>query len=417
MITSKEDFEYHGGTGIKKKASMSAEALQELKRRSYQHQLQLMHRNRYTNLQCAFHFFITIGILLFGALCFVAIESTGEKDNAIVSYKQMIHVNTYLEKANIAWKNYDSNLGVSSDSFKSQAVFDVQWCNAGQESTVHSQLGQLCPAYAQKEKYVGMIPDHVKNQIDGLISGDISGSDVRAMNWELTSSIFFIMTIISTIGYGTFAPSTDGGKAFVALFAFIGIGYFGYTLTLVSDRFLIYVQRYAKKRATRKMNDEEKHYWFLPKWKQMIILSTLCVLYILFWSLFGPVIMEWTYLQSVYFGLVTFSTIGFGDYAPSFDPDRPGWFRAMGYFGFAVLTMIGLAFLSALLGAFSEFMEELDFRAKRKARAEKARLKAQMKNITTATVAPLSQLSHVQLPSSLHSMPSLHRSNSKKTVA
>ena len=40
----------------------------------------------------------------------------------------------------------------------------------------------------------------------------------------MPSAIFFVTTIVTTIGYGTFAPATDGGKTFTVIFAFIGIG-------------------------------------------------------------------------------------------------------------------------------------------------------------------------------------------------
>lgn len=367
-----EDGEFQFKGKVKRKASMSKKALDKLKLASWQHHLQLQHRNRYSNLQCGVHFLITVFILVGGAFIFHLIEADAEKDAAIAYHKQASFVQDYLDDSATAFTTFEAASGTSSSGFKSDFIFTVTNCNANKDSTKLSDGVQQCPADATGAKYVGVIPSYLKTQLEGLSSGDISGSDVKAMSWEITSSIFFMMTIISTIGYGTFAPATDGGKAFIAIFCFIGIGYFGYTLTLVSDRILVYIQRVAKAYYTKKMNQEEKHYWFLPKWKQLIIISSVCIVYIFFLSMFGPIVMSWTFLQSVYFATITFSTIGFGDYAPTFKPEREGWFKASGFFAFALLTLLGLALLSGLLGGYSEYMEELDFKAMRRAKRRKA---------------------------------------------
>ena len=51
--------------------------------------------------------------------------------------------------------------------------------------------------------------------------------------------------------------------------------------------------------------------------------------------------------------LVTFSTVGLGDYAPPFfNPGRPLWWQAGGYFMGAITCLLGLALLSTFLSAF-----------------------------------------------------------------
>lgn len=61
----------------------------------------------------------------------------------------------------------------------------------------------------------------------------------------------------SSIGYGTFAPETAGGKAFVSMFCLLGMGYFGYTLTIVCDRFLTFVKHVTKSRQEAKERKED----------------------------------------------------------------------------------------------------------------------------------------------------------------
>ena len=56
--------------------------------------------------------------------------------------------------------------------------------------------------------------------------------------------------------------------------------------------------------------------------------------------------------HSAYMSIITFTTVGLGDYAPPFfDPGRPLWYQAGGYMMGAVMCLLGLAMLSTLLGA------------------------------------------------------------------
>ena len=52
------------------------------------------------------------------------------------------------------------------------------------------------------------------------------------INWDYSQSIFFVITILTTIGYGHFAPVTVPGRVFCIFFAIIGIPFF---LSVISD--------------------------------------------------------------------------------------------------------------------------------------------------------------------------------------
>ena len=70
----------------------------------------------------------------------------------------------------------------------------------------------------------------IKSMVDdteAYLGDNCGGGDPSNLNWEFPSAVFFIITIVTTIGYGTFAPTTDAGKAFTVIYAFIGIAYFG----------------------------------------------------------------------------------------------------------------------------------------------------------------------------------------------
>jgi voltage-gated potassium channel len=43
-------------------------------------------------------------------------------------------------------------------------------------------------------------------------------------NWSWVDSIYFSVVTLTTVGFGDFAPKTDGGKIFTIFYIIIGIG-------------------------------------------------------------------------------------------------------------------------------------------------------------------------------------------------
>lgn len=172
-----------------------------------------------------------------------------------------------------------------------------------------------------------------------------------AYNWALPSSVFFAMTIVSTIGYGTFSPSTSAGMCFTMFYAIFSIAYFGYFLTITSDRILEFIKYVSKKIKGKKYR--------LTPVVQLKIVSFSALAYLILLAVGGPVFDDWRYTDSLYFAVITFTTIGLGDYAPSFSGTASNSFRAAGYFTYALATLFGLALLSAFLGGISDVFQNV----------------------------------------------------------
>ena len=170
-------------------------------------------------------------------------------------------------------------------------------------------------------------------------------------DWNLPSAVFFAMTIVSTIGYATFSCSTSLGQMFTMAFAIVSISYFGYFLTITSDRILYFVKWASKKY-------KGQSYRIKPI-AQLKIVCLLSVLFLLFLAVGGPVFAGWRYSDSVYFAIITFTTIGLGDFAPEFDVESDNTIRSLGYFAYALATLGGLALLSAVLGGITDVFQNV----------------------------------------------------------
>ncbi|KAK5857913.1 hypothetical protein PBY51_011122 [Eleginops maclovinus] len=130
------------------------------------------------------------------------------------------------------------------------------------------------------------------------------------VQWKFAGSFYFAITVITTIGYGHAAPSSDSGKVFCMFYALLGI-----PLTLVMfqslgeriNTFVRYLLHQAKKclgmRQTAVSMANMVTVGFFS------CLSTLCVGALAFSHCEG-----WSFLHAFYFCFITLTTIGFGDY-------------------------------------------------------------------------------------------------------
>uniref|UniRef100_A0A8C6TWE1 Potassium channel subfamily K member n=1 Tax=Neogobius melanostomus TaxID=47308 RepID=A0A8C6TWE1_9GOBI len=130
------------------------------------------------------------------------------------------------------------------------------------------------------------------------------------VQWKFAGSFYFAITVITTIGYGHAAPSTDSGKVFCMFYALLGI-----PLTLVMfqslgeriNTFVRYLLHQAKKCLGMRRTEVSMANMVTVGF--FSCLSTLCVGAILFSQSEG-----WSFLHAFYYCFITLTTIGFGDY-------------------------------------------------------------------------------------------------------
>uniref|UniRef100_A0A3Q3BHD2 Potassium channel subfamily K member 13-like n=1 Tax=Kryptolebias marmoratus TaxID=37003 RepID=A0A3Q3BHD2_KRYMA len=125
--------------------------------------------------------------------------------------------------------------------------------------------------------------------------------------WDFPGAFYFVGTVVSTIGFGVTAPSTGAGKVLLVFYGSLGCSAAILFFNLFLERLITSISLFMF------CSDERK-----PSVYQITLLLLLVVLVVACSaaSLYSP--MEgWTYLESLYFCFVAFSTVGFGDFVSS----------------------------------------------------------------------------------------------------
>ncbi|XP_018621226.1 potassium channel subfamily K member 3 [Scleropages formosus] len=130
------------------------------------------------------------------------------------------------------------------------------------------------------------------------------------LQWKFAGSFYFAITVITTIGYGHAAPSTDAGKVFCMFYAVLGI-----PLTLVmfqslGERINTFV-RYLLHKVKKSLGLQKTE----VSLANMVTVGFLsCVSTLGVGAAAFSRYEDWSYFQAYYYCFITLTTIGFGDY-------------------------------------------------------------------------------------------------------
>lgn len=121
--------------------------------------------------------------------------------------------------------------------------------------------------------------------------------------WTFGGSVFFVITLVTTLGYGNFHPRTPQGQLFTVLFGIVGLPVMCYVLSHFGRLIVDVWMPICPSIQSRE--------------RRIMVLCAVLVSFILIGGTLFEYLEAWSFLQSCYFSAMTLMSIGFGDYLPS----------------------------------------------------------------------------------------------------
>ncbi|XP_057306657.1 potassium channel subfamily K member 2-like [Hydractinia symbiolongicarpus] len=194
--------------------------------------------------------------------------------------------------------------------------------------------------------------------IDRVRSAEAEGYwDVDFERWSFFGSLFFAATVLTTIGFGHMAPRTFSGRLFCMIYAFFGIPITGLMLKSFGEKLMDSIDVSVALIDEKLLKRERRS----TAVRTSLILFTLMVSMIIFLALASQLYEGWTFFEGFYFGFVTLSTIGFGDFVPTTPHHGVNGVTHIHVALFIIVTFfyitIGLAVVSSVLVSVSRIFE------------------------------------------------------------
>ncbi|XP_037038523.1 open rectifier potassium channel protein 1-like [Bradysia coprophila] len=212
-------------------------------------------------------------------------------------------------------------------------------------------------------RYVSPDDEDNQNQVLGVVS-DYCGRPVTNYTldefpddyqWTIYHSFWFALTLCSTVGYGNISPHDSLGQIIVIFYALVGLPVNGFLLAYLGDlfgkTFIGIYNRYKDYKYATTKNYVPRQFGMIGR--IMLFLVPGIAFFIFLPACLFTYFEQWPYITSVYYSFVTLTTIGFGDYVPTF---QNGQSREFGvYFVFYQIfiifwNLLGLGYFIMIIG-------------------------------------------------------------------
>ncbi|XP_056133822.1 potassium channel subfamily K member 4 [Lampris incognitus] len=247
---------------------------------------------------------------------------------------------------------------------------------AHQERWAYEKLSRIKSTFVHNHSCVS--EQGFNDLIQGVVSAVEAGLDVASnstnftSHWDLASAFFFCGTIITTIGFGNLSPRTKIGQLFCVCYALVGIPMFGILLAGVGDHMGTVLRRAVAKIETLFLKRKVS-----PTIVRVIsaVLSILigCLIFLAVPAVVFHEVEEWSFLEALYFVVITLTTVGFGDYVPGVERHTQTHKRFLYFKPLVWLWIVfGLAYFASILTMIGNWLRVLSKRT----RAEMEELRA-----------------------------------------
>ncbi|XP_014851324.1 PREDICTED: potassium channel subfamily K member 10 isoform X1 [Poecilia mexicana] len=204
----------------------------------------------------------------------------------------------------------------------------------------------------------------IKHAIDAVSAGVRPiGETYNSSYWDMGSAFFFAGTVITTIGYGNIAPSTEGGKIFCILYAIFGIPLFGFLLAGIGDQLgTMFVKSILRVEKIFRQKHRQISQTKIRVTSALLFILAGCIVFVTIPAVIFKHIEGWTTLEAIYFVVITLTTVGIGDYVAGGNRtiDYMNWYKPLVWFW----ILVGLAYFAAVLSMIGDWLRVLSKKTK-----------------------------------------------------
>lgn len=168
--------------------------------------------------------------------------------------------------------------------------------------------------------------------------------------WTFLNSVFYVLQLVTTIGYGNITPTTESGQILTVIYAMVGI-----PLTVLALKSIGELVNKALKSVTRPLhrkfhskNCQERACDFMETGNTCINLVSCIVTWIIACALNTHLESKQSFITNSYSIFVTLTTVGFGDIIPFEDH----------LYVFIITVLPGLCFMSSLIDSIVAYLDK-----------------------------------------------------------
>jgi len=142
----------------------------------------------------------------------------------------------------------------------------------------------------------------------GMLFMALEKKEEEEENWTVIDGWYFAVVTIGTVGYGEITPTNDTTRGMIVVFLAGGMAFFVFTMTILCEMMLDKMEDVTSKYNLAQFTCCGVRVLGLVILLTLIVTSGVC---------YGVFVEKWNFVNSIYFTVVTITTVGYGDLVPT----------------------------------------------------------------------------------------------------